>query len=169
LLLGERIDPDDYHRIPAVYDGFPFPAVGNAGGGVVVLAGSAQGARAALAGESAELTPAAELVAELPGVSHVAYGEALLGFSCVVAFGMGEEAVPREGVLRAVVDGEAEAERFRYGGQYRGPWASFEGEIRFAEPTVQGDRVTTRFASTDEFTATRPDGVEGVATPYRCP
>jgi hypothetical protein len=169
LLLGERIDPDDHHRIPAVYDGFPFPAVADAGGGVVVLGGSAQAARAALAGEGAELTPAAELVAELPGVSLVAYGEAPLGFSCVVTFGMGEHAVPREGVLLAVVDAKAEAERFRYGGQYPGPSLSFEGEIRFAEPTVQGERVSTRFTSTDELTATRADGVEGIANVYRCP
>jgi hypothetical protein len=72
-------------------------------------------------------------------------------------------------VPRAIVDGKAEAELFRYGGEYSGPWGSFEGAIRFAEPTVQGERVSTRFTSTDELTAARPDGAEGVANPHLCP
>jgi hypothetical protein len=167
LLGGEPIELGGEPRIASSYDGFPFPVVSDAGGGVVVFGGSAGAVRAALEGAGAEPTAAAELLAELPGVARVARGGDFRA-DCVVAIGLGEDAAPREGTLAVVVVGEARAERLLFGGQaYVSGFPGGRGEIAFAEATAEGDRATVRFSSTDRFNPTRLP-IEEVVRPYDC-
>jgi hypothetical protein len=84
-----------------------FPAVGDAGGGVVVFGGSLRAAQAALRGADVELTATAQLLASLPG-GRLAKGPSA---RCVLAMGLGEEAKPREGELVVVLDDPAQTER----------------------------------------------------------
>ena len=166
LLGGEPIGLNE-PRIATSYDGFPFPAVGDAGGGVVVFGGSARAVRAALRGGGAEPTPAAELVAELPGVARLARGEPF-GVDCVMAIGLGEEAAPRTGKLVVVVDGQAEADRLLFGGvTYVSGFPASDSQVAFGEATAEGERATVRFSSTDRFNPTRLP-IEEVWNPYDC-
>ena len=151
----------DLHR-------FPFRAVGDAEGGVVVLGGSEESARATLGGEKTKLTPAAKLLAQLPGASGVARGR--FGAPCVAAIGLTEDARPREGVLVAIVDDEAEASRFHFGGRTyeSGPgYPALDGEVAFSAAMAEGSRARVRFRSTDERNATRIPAEE-VEFPYGC-
>jgi hypothetical protein len=160
LLVADRRPPGLGPHPPTV----PFPAVGDAGGGVVVFAGSPRAARVALRGANAELTETAELLARLSGAGRVARGPS---GRCVVAVGLGEEAKPREGELVVVLDRPPRAERLLFGGRtYLG--LSRGSEVTFDEATAEGDRVSARFTSTDKLNATRLP-VENVARPYECP
>lgn len=175
LVAGEPLpEPDDEVRRAPSYDGVPFPAVGDAGEGVVAMGGSERAVRAALEGADEELSEVAALVATLPGVSRAARG--FDSRDCVVAVGLGESAAPREGELVIVVDGEAEARRHHFGGltwpatffsNEGGPEAS-DGEIAFAQAIAKGERAIAPFTSTDETNATRL-GVEDIDRPYDCP
>jgi hypothetical protein len=164
LIGSDPIDPDDL-RIAPVYDGVPFPAVGHTAGGVVVFGGSARAVRAALDGADAELTPAAELLSRLPGVSRVAKGR--LGAPCVLAFGLSEDAVPREGRLIAAIDGKARAEHMLLAG-LTSVAITEDAEVAHAEATAKGRWAQVRFTSTDRANATRL-AVEDVEEPYSCP
>jgi hypothetical protein len=160
LLVSERRPPGlDRRHLHQV----PFPAVGDAGEGVIVLGGSPQAVRAAMRGADAELTATAALLGELHGVARVAGGS----FSrCVQAIGLGENAAPRQGELVVVVDGEAQANRLLFAGRtYAG--LSSGAEVRFGDATAEGDRVSVRFTSTDELNPTRLP-VENVDRPYEC-
>jgi hypothetical protein len=160
LLLADRRPPGT-RRYPST---FPFPSIGDGGDGVVVFGGSAAAARAALRDAGAELTEAAALLAELPGVARVASRPSS---RCVVAIGLGEEADPREGELVVVVEGKAHAKRLLFNG--RTSAALSKGtEVTFDQSTAEGNRATVRFRSTDELDPTRL-AVETVDDPYDCP
>lgn len=165
LLVADRQPPD----IPLLSPEVPFPAVGNAGGGVIVFGGSAQAVRAGLRGAGAELTATAALLAELPGVARLASGPTAGGQSsrCVVTVGLGEDAAPRDGALVVVVDGQAEASRLLFSGETR-PAMSDGAETVFGQAVAEGNRVSVPFSSTDRFYPTRL-GAEEVAVPYDCP
>jgi len=160
LLLNDRRPPGlARHRRE-----FPFPAVGNAGEGVIVLGGSARSVRVALRGAEAELTPTAALLARLPQVARVASGSS---GRCALAIGLGESAAPREGELVVAVDGEAQANRLLFAGRTYDAMSS-KAEVAFGEATADGNLVSARFTSTDEFNPTRLP-VEDVERPYDCP
>jgi hypothetical protein len=159
LLLADRSPPGLRLHVRDV----PFPAVGDAGGGVIVLGGSTRAARAALFGAGTELGPIATLLAELPGVARITSGASA---HCVVAIGLGEDAAPQEGELVFVVEGEARAERLLFGGQ-RYAAMSHGAEVQFGKVTAEGNRASVRFRSTDEMNPTRLP-VENVARPYNC-
>lgn len=161
LLIGEPIDRRSL-RFAAGYDGIPFPAVAHAGVGVVVFGGSARAARAAADDARAELTPAAGLVAELPGVGRLAQG----GYGCVVLVGLYEEAQPREGAVVVVVDGEARPGRFLFSG-LKAAGIAKGTRVTFAEAMADGAQVSSRFTSTDHVNATRLP-IEDVERPYGC-
>lgn len=176
LRAPEPIDPDETRSGIDPRRRIAFPVAGAGNGGVVVFAGSGRAARAALEGAEHTLTPAARLVAELPGVSRAAAGRGLLYGRCVRALGLGEDANPREGVLVVVVAEEAEGERHRFSEHVqpttffegaRGKTAS-EGEIEFTRAIAEGERAEVRFISPDELNATRL-GIESVQRPYECP
>lgn len=158
-------EPNGGVRFASAYRGLPFPAVGAADGGVVVLGGSPRVVGVALREPEDEFTPVAELVARLPGVARVARGFGPR--SCVVAVGLGEDAAPRQGELQVIVDGAARAEALLFGVELK-QLASIDGEVRFAEPTVEAERAIAPFTSTDEFNATRL-AIEDVNRPYECP
>lgn len=161
LLTGEPIDRHIL-RFAAGYDGIPFPAVVDAGGGVIVFGGSARATRAAADDAGAELTPAAGLVAELPGVGRLAQG----GHGCVALVGLHEDAEPREGAVVVVVDGEARPERLLFSG-LKAVGIVRGTRVTFAEAMADGTRVSARFTSTDDVNATRLP-IEDVERPYGC-
>ena len=152
---------DDLRRLP-------FQAVGDAQGGVVVLAGLLPAARAAQAGAGTKLTPAAKLLAQLPGVAGVARGR--FGAPCVSAIGLGEDAAPHAGELVVIVDGTAQADRFLFSGRtYEGGpgYPALDGEVAFSDATTNGNRARVHFRSTDRRNVTRIPAEE-VEFPYDC-
>ena len=160
LLLSDR-RPPGLRPHPAHV---PFPAFGSVGGGVVVLAGSADAARVAMRAAGAELTETAALLADLPGVARMVSG---LSGRCAVAIGLGEDAAPRQGEVVVVVEGEVRPNRVLFSGTTYA--AVSEGaEVAFADATAEGNRATVRFTSTDESNPTRLP-VEDVSSPYDCP
>jgi hypothetical protein len=168
LLVTDRPPPRQLSLYPHKV---PFPAAGDAGGGVVVFGGSRSAVRAALQGAGAELTPTVALLGQLPGVGRVATGAAGWGPSasapCVVAIGLGEDAAPREGQIVVLVDGKAEARRLLWGGSTYFAMSA-NAEVVFGPATAAGNRASVRFRSTDAFNPTRL-GVENVGAPYECP
>lgn len=169
LLISARTgEPEVLSTVPNLHR-FPFQAVGTAGKGVVVFGGSVGAARAAQGGAEAKPTAVAKLIAELPGVSRIARRGG--GGPCVVAVGLGEDAAPRQGELRVVVHGKAQANRFLtpFAGRtiestgFPGPGA----QVTFADATAEGNRATVHFSSTDERNVTRL-AVEDVAHAYGC-
>jgi hypothetical protein len=168
LLVTNRPPPRQLSLYPHKV---PFPAAGDAGGGVVVFGGSRSAVRAALQGAGAELTPTVALLGQLPGVGRVATGASGWGPSasapCVVAIGLGEDAAPREGQIVVLVDGKAEARRLLWGNSTYFAMSA-NAEVVFGQATAKGNRASVRFRSTDAFNPTRL-GVENVAAPYECP
>jgi hypothetical protein len=165
LLIGKGFNDDRGPRVITHYDGIPFPAVGQADGGVVVLGGSARAARAALAGADAGLSPAAKLLLSLPGASRVTKGR--FGSPCVIAFGLTEDAVPREGTLVAVIDDDPRAENLEYS-ELTAVGIADGTEVVHGEAAVRGRRVRAGFTSTDRLNATRM-AIEDALEPYHCP
>jgi hypothetical protein len=165
LLVADRRPPN----LPLLSRQMPFPAVGNAGGGVIAFGGSVRAVRAALQGAGAELTATAALLAELPGVGRLATGPTAGGQSgrCVLAVGLGENAAPREGELVVVVEGQAEASRLLSSGETSAAMSD-GAETVHGQAVAEGNRVSVPFSSTDRFDPTRL-GAEGVAVPYDCP
>jgi len=122
-----------------------YPVVANAGGGVVVLAGSVDVARRALAGRAADLTRASELIAEVSGVGRAANANP---GDCVLARAAGEGISPHEGEYMVVVKGTAEAGKLRLkditGGSFDLTWGA---------ATADGDRVRAKFQAGDVLNA----------------
>lgn len=165
LLIADRRAPGLRSEPGAI----PFPAAGAAGRGVIVFAGSARTARAALSGADAELTATLALLAELTGVARLTSGASGWGPSgeCVVAIGLGEDAEPREGEVVVIVEGEAQADRLLFSGITQAA-ISANTEVVFGEAEAEGNKASVRFRSTDNFNPTRLP-VENVAAPYVCP
>lgn len=160
LLIGNPIRRDRLRFISA-YAGFPFPVAAQAADRLVVFAGSRHAARSAVVAGT-ELSPAAELIADLPGVGRVAQQ----GVGCVAAVALHEDADPRAGSVVVTVDRPARAERLLFSrithvGIAEGSRTSFRKAIS------RGNRVRSHFASTDWLNPTRLP-VEDVQRPYGC-
>lgn len=164
LLVSEQGRPD---CCPSAFtvDRVPFPAVGEADG--VVVIGSVRATRAALEGADPELTPAATMLAELPGVARAVRGWRT-GRACIVAFGFGEDAEPREGEARVLIDGEARAERALFLLDVHTLDDGGAGELALAEPAVDGGLMTVPFSAPER--GRRPVWVpaETADMPYDC-
>lgn len=161
----------EWLRFASDYKGLAFPAVRDAGGGIVLFGGSGD---IAAVEPDPNLSALASFVADLPGVSRAAMGLGNRG--CARAVGLGEAAQPRRGQLVVVVDGRPIPARHAFAGQVRpttffsntgGPEAS-EGEVQFSRASAEGDRVSAAFVSTDSSNVTRL-AIEEINRPYSCP
>jgi hypothetical protein len=148
-----------------------YRVVADAGRGVVVLAGSAQVARAALEGRDAKLSRAAALIGDVPGAARAANATRR---QCVLARAAGQHGLaPQKGGYLVVVDGKADAQRLKVAGRTLvGP----AGELKIGDAEANGDRVRAKFTSEDPanavFTEFIDDDLLGqqvnAASPYDC-
>jgi len=134
-----------------------YPVVADAGNGVVVLAGSEDAARTALDGGDGDLTEAAQLIGQVPGVLRMA--GPVPDATCARYWALGQQAAPQSGKFMVVVDGDADPEQVTIAGKK-------QGGIEFAQAEASGDVAAVPFRS-----AAKIDLVSQAIDPassYRC-
>lgn len=120
-----------------------FPVVADAGGGVVVLGGSESFVRKVLSNRDATLSPASELIDEVPGPARMADATAT---KCVLAVAAGQNLSPREGEYLVRVEGEADEARLTLADSAE---PTPNGEVVFGDVTTEGDTLRVEFTYSD--------------------
>ncbi|MFY9487903.1 MAG: hypothetical protein WAP35_04295 [Solirubrobacterales bacterium] len=120
-----------------------FPVVADAGGGVVVLGGSANFVRGVLADRNPPLSRAAELIDAVPGPARVAQSTTS---TCVIAGAAGQNLSPRDGEFLLHVEGPASEAKLNLPD---GAMPTPNGEIVFGEVAAEGDEVRVKFTYTE--------------------